>query len=66
MKQNKTKYLYIYMDTTSILFILGAVTTLGIYLSTSVGSGTQSQYGGKSSSRKHRRGKSSNNKTRHR
>ncbi len=54
------------MDTTSILFILGAVTTLGIYLSTSVGSGTQSQYGGKSSSRKHRRGKSSNNKTRHR
>ena len=54
------------MDTASILFILGAVTTVGIYLSTSAGSGNNQQYGGKSSSRKHRRGKSSNNKTRHR
>jgi|LauGreDrversion4_2_1035121.scaffolds.fasta_scaffold1872803_3 hypothetical protein len=54
------------MDTTSILFILGAVTTLGMYLSTSAGSANQRQYGGKASSRKNRRGKASNNKTRHR
>ncbi len=48
----------------SIFFILGAAIAIGGFLSLS--SGNNPQYGGKSSSRKHRRGKSSNNKTRHR
>ena len=50
----------------SIFFILGAAIAIGGVLSLSSSSGSQPQYGGKSSSRKHRLGKSSKNKTRHR
>ena len=46
------------------LIILGAV-IVGLTAMSLVG-GTNPQYGGKSSSRKHRRGKSSHNKTKHR
>ncbi len=48
----------------SIFFIVGAVIAIAGYLS--VSTGNRGQYGGKASSRKNRRGKASNNKTRHR
>ena len=48
----------------SIFFIVGAVIAIAGYLS--VSTGNRGQYGGKASSRKNRRSKTSNNKTRHR
>ena len=48
------------------LIILGAVIVGLTAMSLVGGTNPNNQYGGKSSSRKHRRGKSSNNKTSHR